>query len=78
VCKLGFLGRLEPVGCFNPIADLPSGVHFSLYGGAFVLGTSQSPAYIPLTEMSARPKTALTRPSPPRYSASMTSSRRTR
>ena len=51
VCKLGFLGRLEPVAGVNPIADLPSGVQFSFYGGAFVLGTSQSPAYVPLTEM---------------------------
>jgi NADPH:quinone reductase len=52
VCQLGFLGGLEPVADFNPIADLPSGVQFSFYGSAFVLGTSAFPlSDIPLTEM---------------------------
>jgi NADPH:quinone reductase len=52
VCQLGFLGGLEPVADFNPIADLPSGVQFSFYGSAFVLGTSAFPlTEIPLTEM---------------------------
>ncbi len=32
VCQLGFLGGLEPVPGFNPIADLPSGVQFGFYG----------------------------------------------
>jgi len=52
VCQLGFLGGLEPVTGFNPIADLPSGLQLSFYGSAFVLGTSAFPlAEIPLTEM---------------------------
>ena len=52
VCQLGFLGGLEPVADFNPIADLPSGVQFSFYGSAFVLGSSEFPlAEIPLAEM---------------------------
>src|SRR5499427_3386917 len=52
VCQLGFLGGLEPVPDFNPIADLPSGVQFSFYGSAFVLGTEAFPlADIPLQEM---------------------------
>ena len=52
VCQLGFLGGLEPVADFNPIADLPSGVQFSFYGSAFVLGTSAFPlAEIPLADM---------------------------
>ena len=52
VCQLGFLGGLEPVPDFNPIADLPSGVQFSFYGSAFVLGTSEFPlSEIPLAEM---------------------------
>ncbi len=52
VCQLGFLGGLEPVADFNPIADLPSGVQFSFYGSAFVLGTSAFPlTEIPLTQM---------------------------
>ena len=52
VCQLGFLGGLEPLADFNPIADLPSGVQFSFYGSAFVLGTSDFPlTEIPLTEL---------------------------
>jgi len=55
VCQLGFLGGLEPVTDFNPIADLPTGVQFSFYGSAFVLGTDGFPlAEIPLTEMIAK------------------------
>ena len=79
VCQLGFLGGLEPVAGFNPIADVPSGVQFSFYGSAFVLGTSEFPlSEIPLTEMIGKAEKASTRPSPRGYSASMTSSRRTR
>jgi NADPH:quinone reductase-like Zn-dependent oxidoreductase len=52
VCQLGFLGGLEPVTDFNPIADLPTGVQFSSYGSAFVLGTPDFPlADIPLQQM---------------------------
>ncbi|MFH7595726.1 zinc-binding dehydrogenase [Streptomyces racemochromogenes] len=47
VCQLGFLGGFEPVRDFNPISDLPSGVRFSFFGSAFVLGT---PAF-PLTDV---------------------------
>jgi NADPH:quinone reductase-like Zn-dependent oxidoreductase len=52
VCQLGFLGGLEPVKDFNPIADLPTGVQFSFYGSAFVLGTETFPlADVPLQQM---------------------------
>lgn len=52
VCQLGFLGGLEPVTDFNPIADLPTGVQLSFYGSAFVLGTPDFPlASIPLQQM---------------------------
>ena len=52
VCQLGFLGGLEPLAEFNPIADVPTGVQFSFYGSAFVLGTENFPlADIPLQEM---------------------------
>jgi NADPH:quinone reductase-like Zn-dependent oxidoreductase len=52
VCQLGFLGGLEPVKDFNPIADLPTGVQLSFYGSAFVLGTDTFPLTdIPLQEM---------------------------
>ncbi len=55
VCQLGFLGGLEPVTGFNPIADVPTGVQFSFYGSAFVLGTEIFPlAEIPLAEMIAK------------------------
>jgi NADPH:quinone reductase len=54
VCQLGFLGGLEPVTDFSPIADLPTGVQFSFYGSAFVLGTPGFPlAGIPLQQMIA-------------------------
>jgi NADPH:quinone reductase len=52
VCQLGFLGGLEAVTDFNPIADLPTGVQFSFYGSAFVLGTPDFQlADIPLQQM---------------------------
>jgi NADPH:quinone reductase len=55
VCQLGFLGGLEPVADFNPIADLPTGVQFSFYGSAFVLGTENFLlADIPLQQMITR------------------------
>jgi NADPH:quinone reductase len=60
VCQLGFLGGLEPVAGFNPIADLPSGVQFSFYGSAFVLGTSDFPlTEIPLTELIGKAESGL-------------------
>jgi NADPH:quinone reductase len=47
VVQVGFLGGLDAVKEFNPMIDLPTGVHLSFYGSAFVLG---SPAY-PLSEV---------------------------
>ncbi|MGZ6313205.1 MAG: zinc-binding dehydrogenase [Candidatus Limnocylindrales bacterium] len=38
VCQIGFLGGLEPVADFSPLADLPSGVQLSTFASAFVLG----------------------------------------
>ena len=50
--QLGFLGGLAPVDGFDPIADLPTGVHLSFYGSAFVLGTAAYPlAQIPFAEI---------------------------
>jgi NADPH:quinone reductase len=55
VCQLGFLGGLDPVTDFNPLADLPTGVQLSFYGSAFVLGAKEFPlADIPLADMIAR------------------------
>jgi NADPH:quinone reductase-like Zn-dependent oxidoreductase len=67
VCQLGFLGGLEPVAGFNPIADLPSGVQFSFYGSAFVLGTSEFPlTEIPLTEMIGKAESGVYQAKPAR------------
>jgi NADPH:quinone reductase-like Zn-dependent oxidoreductase len=38
VCQIGFLGGLDPLVDFNPLADLPSGVTLSTFASAFVLG----------------------------------------
>ena len=38
VCQIGFLGGLDPLRNFNPLADLPSGVALSTFASAFVLG----------------------------------------
>ena len=37
VCEAGWLGGLAPIGSFNPMLQLPSGVHFSLFG-SFMFG----------------------------------------
>ena len=65
VCQLGFLGGLEPVAEFNPIADVPTGVQFSFYGSAFVLGTESFPlADIPLQEMISKAESGRYRAKP--------------
>ncbi|MFJ9532015.1 zinc-binding dehydrogenase [Herbaspirillum sp. NPDC101396] len=42
VCLAGFLGGLAPVPDFNPLLQMPSGVHFSFFG-SFVFGNPQFP-----------------------------------
>jgi NADPH2:quinone reductase len=42
VCLAGFLGGLDPVPDFNPLLQMPSGVHFSFFG-SFVFGTPGFP-----------------------------------
>jgi NADPH:quinone reductase len=52
VCQIGFLGGLEPVADFNPLADLPSGVQLSTFASAFVLGDEAFPTGdVPLQEI---------------------------
>ncbi|WP_158945156.1 zinc-binding dehydrogenase [Granulicella sp. S190] len=46
VCLAGWLGGLDPVTDFNPLLQMASGVHFSLFG-SFVFGTEE----FPLTEV---------------------------
>jgi NADPH:quinone reductase len=52
VCQIGFLGGLEPVADFNPLADLPSGVQLSTFASAFVLGDEAFPtSEVPFQEI---------------------------
>jgi NADPH2:quinone reductase len=37
LCLAGFLGGLAPIPDFNPLLQMPSGVHFSFFG-SFVFG----------------------------------------
>jgi len=51
VCLAGFLGGLSPLESFNPLLQLPSGVHFSFFG-SFVFGTPEFPlSDIPFQEI---------------------------
>jgi NADPH:quinone reductase len=55
VCPPGFLGGLEPVTGFNPIACLSTVPPLSFYGSALVLGTPGFPlAHVPLQQMIGR------------------------
>lgn len=52
LCQLGFLGGLDPVVDFNPLADLPSGAQLSIFASAFVLGSEDYPiSAIPLQRL---------------------------
>jgi NADPH2:quinone reductase len=42
LCEAGWLGGLAPIAAFNPVMQLPSRVHFSLFG-SFVFGTPDFP-----------------------------------
>jgi NADPH:quinone reductase len=42
VCMAGFLGGLAPIKDFNPLLEMPSGVHFSFFG-SFHYGTPGFP-----------------------------------
>ena len=51
VCLAGWLGGLEPIPDFNPLLQMASGVHFSLFG-SFVFGTPEFPvSEVPLQEI---------------------------
>jgi NADPH:quinone reductase-like Zn-dependent oxidoreductase len=48
VCLAGFLGGLAPIASFNPLLQMPSGVHLSFFG-SFLFGTAEFPlADVPL------------------------------
>jgi NADPH:quinone reductase len=42
LCLAGFLGGLAPLSSFNPLLQMPSGVHFSFFG-SFVYGAPEFP-----------------------------------
>jgi NADPH:quinone reductase len=51
VCLAGFLGGLAPIVSFNPLVQMPSGVHFSFFG-SFNFGTPGFPlSEVPLQSM---------------------------
>jgi NADPH:quinone reductase len=43
VCMAGFLGGGDPIGSFNPLLQMPSGVHFSFFASAFTYGSPEDP-----------------------------------
>jgi NADPH:quinone reductase-like Zn-dependent oxidoreductase len=48
VCEAGWLGGLDPIESFNPMLQMPTGVHYSLFA-SFVFGLLQFPlAEVPL------------------------------
>ena len=54
ICMAGWLGGLEPVQDFNPLLQMASGIHFSLFG-SFVFGTTEFPvSEVPLQEIVER------------------------
>jgi NADPH:quinone reductase len=42
VCEAGWLGGLDPIASFNPMLQMPSGVHYSLFA-SFMFGLPQFP-----------------------------------
>jgi NADPH2:quinone reductase len=51
VCMAGWLGGLEPVSDFNPLLQMASGVHFSLFA-SFAFGTPEFPvSEVPMQEI---------------------------
>jgi NADPH:quinone reductase-like Zn-dependent oxidoreductase len=42
VCEAGWLGGLAPIASFNPMLQMPSGAHFSLFG-SFMFGSPEFP-----------------------------------
>jgi NADPH:quinone reductase len=50
-CLAGWLGGLEPIGDFNPLLRMPSGVNLNFFG-SFVFGTPSFPlSDVPLQDI---------------------------
>jgi NADPH2:quinone reductase len=43
VCLAGFLGGSAPIAAFDPLMQMPSGVHLSFFASAFVYGSESYP-----------------------------------
>jgi NADPH2:quinone reductase len=66
VCEAGWLGGLAPIASFNPLLQMPSGVHFSLFG-SFMFGTPAFPlSVVPLQAMVERVATGVYKAKPAR------------
>jgi len=64
LCLAGFLGGLGPLPDFNPLLQMPSGVHFSFFG-SFVLGSAAFPlADVPLQTIVDRVATGVYKAKP--------------
>ena len=69
LCLAGFLGGMEPIVDFMPVAQLPPGVHFSFFG-SFVFGTPEFPlSGIPMQAIVERVEAGLYRARPARVFA---------
>ena len=55
LCLAGFVGGLAPLVDFNPLLQMPSGVHFSFFG-SFMFGTPGFPLDVPLQTIIDRVK----------------------
>lgn len=64
VCLAGFLGGGAPIAAFNPLTDMPSGVHLSFFG-SFTFGLPEYPlSEIPLQTIVERVEQGLYRAEP--------------
>jgi NADPH:quinone reductase len=66
LCLAGFLGGLMPISNFNPLLQMPSGVHFSFFG-SFMFGTPGFPlSDVPLQTIVDRVAAGIYRAKPTR------------
>ena len=65
VCMAGFLGGGEPIHAFDPLLQMPSGVHFSFFASAFTLGNAEYPlSGIPFQTIADRAEKGIYRAKP--------------
>ncbi len=66
VCLAGFLGGLAPLESFNPLLQMPSGVHFSFFG-SFMYGSPEFPlSDVPLQTIVERAQSGVYKAKPAR------------